>query len=296
MKIGIIGESLGNGHPYSWSAIINGFDTNLLLEVPFPAIKEYLSKIDSKKVLSKKIKITKIYCQNTVYAEHVAKFSRIDEICSSLEKFTDKLDAVIIAKDDYQNHYNLISYLVDSKLPILIDKPIATNLNDLKSILQLSSYKGQFFTSSGLYFANEIKQFPKDLNKILRIKAVTNGPWDRYAIHIINPLEKYFASNNLKLNNFKSYQKNKFKDQVMLKLNFNDLIVELVSGSNEVFGVMFIFEYKSGKIDKITFKDTYTAFYEMLNCFTRQVETRKPFFTEEDITNTVKIIELGDTH
>jgi len=34
----------------------------------------------------------------------------------------------------------------------------------------------------------------------------------------------------------------------------------------------------------------------MLNCFTRQVETRKPFFTEEDITNTVKIIELGDTH
>jgi len=296
MKIGIIGESLGNGHPYSWSAIINGFDTNLLLEVPFPAIKEYLSKIDSKKVLSKKFKITKIYCQNTRYAEHVAKFSRIDEICSSLENFTDKLDAVIIAKDDYQNHYNLISYLVDFKLPILIDKPIATNLNDLKSILQLSSYKSQFFTSSGLYFAKEIKKFPKNLNEILRIKAITHGPWDRYAIHIINPLEKYFASNNLKLNNFKSYQKNKFKDQVMLKLNFNDLIVELVSGSNEVFGVMFVFEYKSGKIDKITFRDTYTAFYEMLNCFTRQVETRKPFFTEEDITNTVKIIELGDTH
>ena len=29
MKLGLIGQSPGNGHPYSWSAILNGFEKTL---------------------------------------------------------------------------------------------------------------------------------------------------------------------------------------------------------------------------------------------------------------------------
>ena len=55
MNIGIIGESEGNGHPYSWSAIINGFDYKFLNEIPFPAIKKYLTNKDSNKVLNQSV-------------------------------------------------------------------------------------------------------------------------------------------------------------------------------------------------------------------------------------------------
>ena len=44
LKIGIIGISEGNGHPYSWSSIFNGFDEKELIKCPYPAIIEYLKK------------------------------------------------------------------------------------------------------------------------------------------------------------------------------------------------------------------------------------------------------------
>ncbi len=43
IKIGIIGMSPGNAHPYSWSAIINGcFDGNEISKVGYPAVSHYL--------------------------------------------------------------------------------------------------------------------------------------------------------------------------------------------------------------------------------------------------------------
>ena len=57
MKIGIIGESKGNGHPYSWSAIINGFDSNILDKVPFPAIQNYLCHVVPTNVLNNEVKV-----------------------------------------------------------------------------------------------------------------------------------------------------------------------------------------------------------------------------------------------
>ena len=55
MKLGIIGQSQGNGHPYSWSAILNGFKKKYLENVPYPLIKKYLTNIDPmKKLFTKK--------------------------------------------------------------------------------------------------------------------------------------------------------------------------------------------------------------------------------------------------
>ncbi len=44
LRLGIIGVSEGNGHPYSWSSIFNGFDRKELKKCPYPTIIEYLKK------------------------------------------------------------------------------------------------------------------------------------------------------------------------------------------------------------------------------------------------------------
>ena len=44
IKLGVIGLSEGNRHPFSWSAIINGdFNEKAMAECGFPVIGEYLS-------------------------------------------------------------------------------------------------------------------------------------------------------------------------------------------------------------------------------------------------------------
>ena len=44
LKLGLIGMSDGNGHPYSWAAIFNGYDKDKMELCPFKSIPEYLKK------------------------------------------------------------------------------------------------------------------------------------------------------------------------------------------------------------------------------------------------------------
>ena len=45
IRLGMLGSSVGNGHPYSWSALFNGYDRELMRkECPFPGIPDYLDK------------------------------------------------------------------------------------------------------------------------------------------------------------------------------------------------------------------------------------------------------------
>ena len=44
LRLGVVGLSEGNGHPYSWSAIFNGCDMAYMKDCGFPVIPEYLSK------------------------------------------------------------------------------------------------------------------------------------------------------------------------------------------------------------------------------------------------------------
>ncbi|MBA65435.1 MAG: hypothetical protein CMG55_06520 [Candidatus Marinimicrobia bacterium] len=59
MRIGIIGNSEGNGHPYSWSAILNGFEKKYLNEVPFVLIRDYLKSVNPEDKLCKDVCIKK---------------------------------------------------------------------------------------------------------------------------------------------------------------------------------------------------------------------------------------------
>jgi len=43
LKFGVIGMNEGNGHPYSFSAIFNGYDEDALEQCPFSSSKAYLN-------------------------------------------------------------------------------------------------------------------------------------------------------------------------------------------------------------------------------------------------------------
>ena len=44
IHLGLIGASKGNGHPYSWSAIINGYDKKKMKHCEYKVIPNYLKK------------------------------------------------------------------------------------------------------------------------------------------------------------------------------------------------------------------------------------------------------------
>ena len=54
IKLGIIGFSKNNGHPYSFSAIVNGFNEVYFKKVGYPQILNYLKKKKEKRIFYKK--------------------------------------------------------------------------------------------------------------------------------------------------------------------------------------------------------------------------------------------------
>lgn len=191
LRLGIIGMSEGNGHPYSWSAIFNGYEPAIMAECPFPAIPDYLSRHEFPRDAIEGAKVTHIWTQDRQISEHIAAASRIAEVVDRYEDMAREVDAVLLARDDAGTHAAFAAPFLDAGLPIYIDKPLALSVADAKAIYARQKRTGQIFTCSALAYARELTLSQSDYNALGRLRyveAVTPKDWDKYAIHVIEPL------------------------------------------------------------------------------------------------------------
>ena len=75
IEIGIIGFSPNNGHPYSFSAIINGYNKKYFKKVGYKFILNYLNKQSHKNFLNKNLKITKAWSNDYNQTKLLAKLA-----------------------------------------------------------------------------------------------------------------------------------------------------------------------------------------------------------------------------
>lgn len=88
IRLAMLGSSSGNGHPYSWSAIFNGYDRERMTrECPFAGIPVYLNKEPTATLSIPGARVTHIFCtdEGGFTAEHVAQCSLIPQV---VEKWT----------------------------------------------------------------------------------------------------------------------------------------------------------------------------------------------------------------
>ena len=64
LKLGVIGLSPGNGHPYSWSAIFNGYNPAEMENCGFPVIPRYLELKQFPKDAIAEAAVTHVWAQD----------------------------------------------------------------------------------------------------------------------------------------------------------------------------------------------------------------------------------------
>ena len=70
IRLGVIGMTEGNGHPYSWSAMFNRYNVEAMTkECPFPAIPGYLNKENWETMGIPGAKMEMVYCDNRADAD-----------------------------------------------------------------------------------------------------------------------------------------------------------------------------------------------------------------------------------
>jgi hypothetical protein len=112
VKIGIIGYNEGNGHPYSFSAIINGYNASIMETSPYSVIYKYLSERNKDELGIDNCKITHIWTPYPHISNNIAECTYIPNIVADYRDFAGQVDAVIIARDDVDSHFDLIKFFL----------------------------------------------------------------------------------------------------------------------------------------------------------------------------------------
>ncbi|MBN2450829.1 MAG: Gfo/Idh/MocA family oxidoreductase [Lentisphaeria bacterium] len=193
LKLGIVGLSEGNGHPYSWSAIINGdYDEALMEECGYPVIPAYL-RANRDTLGIDGARVTHVWTQDRALSERVARTSGIAQVCTGLEDMIGEVDAVLLARDDPENHVAMARPFVEAGMPLFVDKPLAFCREDL-SWFEERVAEGRFLMScSALRYSAGVQGGRVDLPAVGDIRLVVAvGAKDlrKYAIHT---LEGMFA-------------------------------------------------------------------------------------------------------
>ena len=197
LRVGVIGLSPGNGHPYSWSAIINGYDPVAMEHCGFPVIPRYLEQQHWPEARIQGARVTHVWTQDPARSRSIAQASLIPEVAEELEDFIGSVDAVLLARDDAVRHVEHATPFLDAGLPIYIDKPIATSQAMLRQLRTRERYPGQMFTCSALRYAPEMQlsdELRRRVGRILRVDASTPKAWSTYAVHVVEPVTVMLGS------------------------------------------------------------------------------------------------------
>ncbi len=199
LKLGMIGASPGNGHPYSWSAIFNGYDMELLGSSDYPGIADYLSKRSLPEEAIRGARVTHIWTQLPKLTERIAKTTGIENVCKNISQLANSVDAILLARDDWKSHLELGLPLLKLGLPIYIDKPIAVDTITLAKLLSAQAYPGQIFSCSALRFSPQLRLSQSEFSNIGPIKYIhCTAPkdWEKYAVHLIDPVLGLYIQND----------------------------------------------------------------------------------------------------
>ncbi|MEI8246940.1 MAG: Gfo/Idh/MocA family oxidoreductase [Lentisphaerota bacterium] len=192
IRLGIIGMTEGNGHPYSWSAIFNGYDREAMTrECPFAGIPAYLNKEPADKLRITGANVTHIYCGRRHDAEHVAKCALIPRIVDKPESMIGKVNAVIIGTDIGGEHVERARPFIEAGLPVFIDKPLCDNRQDLEQFRKWMYEKRPVMSSSCMRYAKEFMPYHRrteELGELRFISMPMSKKWETYGIHALEAI------------------------------------------------------------------------------------------------------------
>ena len=189
IRLGVIGMTEGNGHPYSWSAIINGYDRDRMTrECPFAGIPVYLNAQLPEAFGIEGVRVTQVYCDDRKDAEHVSRLSLVPAVADTPEGMIGQVDAVLLATDIGGEHVARARPFVEAGVPVFIDKPLCDTAADLAVFERWVAEGAAILSSSSTRFAKEYApyQVPNaPLGEWLFISMPMAKRWETYGIHAL---------------------------------------------------------------------------------------------------------------
>lgn len=213
LRIGILGMTEGNGHPYSWSAMFNGYDPEEMETCGFPVIPRYLEKQPKETFGIPGAKITCICCTGYAQreeAEHMARAALIPTVYDDPTEMIGNVDAVIVATDDGNEHVERCRPFIEAGIPMFIDKPLVNKEEDLRTFVKWHKEGAKFITSSSLRYCKEFEPYYNcryELGELMYICSTMAKKYETYGIHALESMYPLLGEGFVSVRNTGTYER-----------------------------------------------------------------------------------------
>ncbi|MFZ5917368.1 MAG: Gfo/Idh/MocA family oxidoreductase [Chloroflexota bacterium] len=291
LRLAMLGMVDGNGHPYSWSAILNGYDPEVMRECPFAGIPEYLDKEPKETLQIHGARVTHIWTDDPTDAAHVARASLIPNVVERAEDVIGHVDAVIVATDKGHEHVARCRPFVEAGLPVFVDKPLTDNEPDLRQFVDWVAAGRRILSSSCMRYAKEFWPYRASTHELgsLRLATITTPKsWERYGIHALEAIYPILGPGFVSARNSGTAARN----IVHLKHRSGaDAVVAAIGDMYGAFGVLTL-GGTAGHV-QVAFRDTFYAFKAQLQAFVDYLRTGCYPFPFDETVELMKIVIAG---
>lgn len=288
LRLGILGLSPGNGHPFSFSAILNGYDDGAFARAGWPVIHAYLQRRQASEFGIAEARVTRAWTQDPGVTAALCAACHIDQAVSRPEDMIGAIDAAIVARDDQDSHWPLARPFLEAGLPVLVDKPLST---DPAVLSQFAPYlrRGQLMSSAGLRYAGELDEARASLaeyGEIVALRgAVING-WEAYGIHLLEAMFSVTAARPLRVTCATGRH-----EHMILDLDDGSLATIDALGAVPVQFALTIHGRKRTSTHEL--RDNFTAFKRLLQAFIGQVQAGKPAIAPDETLCVMRTLIAG---
>jgi hypothetical protein len=287
IRVGLIGYNEGNGHPFSFSAIINGYDPEMMKTCPYQTITNYLANKSTDDFGVGSMKVTHIWCPDRAMSELVASCTYIPNIVSEYCELVGRVDAVIIARDDYKVHYEISRLFLENDIPVFIDKPLCADLEELKFFTPYLK-SGKLMSCSGLRYLPALVEYFSDTNSkedVLWSHNVSIVDWFKYGVHVLESTISVIGADVEWVQNSGEDGNDIVRIQNKSK-KFSIIQVNTATG----FALRSTIFTKSGNHLDVRYDDNFTCFKTLLVQFETQIITGVPAIDPEETATIIKAL------
>ncbi len=289
-SFGIIGLSEGNGHPFSYGSIINGYSPEGLAHSGWPGIYEYVRRRHASEFGLDGWTITHAWTQDPESTKKLCAACRIPHSVCDYHEFLGKVDAVIIARDDYETHFQMARPFLEAGLPVFVDKPLSVEVSELRFFKGYLE-KGQLMSCSGMRYSRELDEPRADLASYGQLKLIRGAivlSWENYGVHLLEAILAVTPAHVVSVRMLPASHASavvRLGDGVLVQI---DALGECARTFHvELFGTL-----RTGAFD-IT--DNFSMFRRMLWEFAESIRTGRPAIPSDRTLEIMRVLIAGRT-
>ena len=285
IKLGIIGINEGNGHPFSFSAIINGYDPEGMKNSGWDVIYNYLEVRDPSEFGYDNVQVTHAWTQDPEQTQKLARASRIPNTVVNIDDMLDEVDGVIIARDDYETHYPLAKTFLEKGKFVFVDKPLSLDVDELRFFRKYLE-NGKLMSCAGARYARELDEIRGNIDSFGDMKLIRGtvvNSMEKYGIHMLDGI---FGVTGFQVKSVSCFDAK--HTSMMIKNTDNSLIyIDALGKSSKTLQFDFWSDEKRFHAET---NDNFTMFRRLLAGFIKMIRTKKPTVDPELVISSMKVL------